>query len=307
MLRLQLNARVDLVGGFEIVQHHHVGVGGAAGLFKTAVGLLQHPFQPVDHLADHAGVDLDGDATGAGDSAGGQINGKALSGGEFTTFRHGHWLAVGQHFDLTHHGVAHGTARGRDLEFMLPKTDDPDRQVGGHHLVGFYGKAQRGRLYKFKPTGLGDFQVDLLRRVQIVEDAHRHRHFIAHRQETGQIRLDKEILEDLHAHIGAAQIAILIRRQHANAPGGDRIGNRHLHLGVTVGVCGQFRQPEERFGEELTQARRLALIALRRCGNVSHCFLRRCFGGGGAGHFTAGHRCCRCGATRPEKGQTQQH
>ena len=45
LLGCHLDARVVWFGGFEIVQHQHVGIGGAAGLLEAAIGLLQHAFQ----------------------------------------------------------------------------------------------------------------------------------------------------------------------------------------------------------------------------------------------------------------------
>ncbi len=69
LLGFHLDFGRGLVGGLEVIQHQHVGIGGGGGLLEAAVGHAQDAVQPFHHLAEHAGVDLDDQVLRAGDGA----------------------------------------------------------------------------------------------------------------------------------------------------------------------------------------------------------------------------------------------
>ena len=257
LLGLELDARVDLAGRLEVVQHQYVGIGGAAGLLETTVGLLQQPLQPLHGLADHAREDLDRDARGAGDRGRGQWDVNRLLRLQPAARHHcAGGFAVGQDLHLAQHRVAHLAARGRDLEVPQTEARHPDRDVGCGNLVGAHLIGQAGLAEQLEPAGRSYLQPDLLGLVQVVVDADRHLDLVPLGEEAGQIRFDKEILEHAQARFAAAQVAVLVRSHDADPPGGDGVRDGHLDFGATLPVGRQFRQPVEGLGEELAQARR---------------------------------------------------
>ena len=258
LLSLHLHLGTRLVRALKVVEHQHVGIGGAAGLLEAAEGHAEQRIQALNHLAQDTRIDFDINVSCAGDGLFRDADrlfhslGHAVGEGLIDPLAVGHYL----HVVAQGCGIAHLVANGSDHR--------SEAAFGGGDLDGevHHSHVARGDLHHLgwlledlEPFLFLQCQPDLLPGLQVVVDGNWHRDLVALREGKRQVDIHEKVLEDADGGCGRSQPTILGAGQSGQAPSGDGMGQVQVDPPPTAGVRDRLGIPVHRLWEELAQER----------------------------------------------------